>query len=180
VRFKVWQMMIVVAFAALAFAISTVCLRWLSYPHISLTIFNETSASISDVRVEFLYGERTAERLAPGGAAATEIQSGGNAGIFVSYRDSRGILKKAEPLYYESGNRGYLEVHVTNEGARFVNGIYAGLDGGGNWQVRVSPKAPMSARSPWRPSIELVLGALTAVIVSGICVARKLRKTLTA
>jgi hypothetical protein len=45
-----------------------------------------------------MLGERTAERLGPGGVAVAEIQSGGDAGIFFSYRDSRGILRKAKPL----------------------------------------------------------------------------------
>ena len=129
VRFGVRGLMLAVAAVALALGILVTSLTWLQYPHIDVTIFNETSTLICNVRISFLYGERTAEQLRPGGVAFTEIQSGGDAGIFFSYRDSGGILRDAEPLYYESGNCGFLEVHVTNEGARLVNGIYAGFGG---------------------------------------------------
>ena len=122
-RFTVRRMMVGVAAVALVLGILVSCLRWVQYPHINVTIFNETSTSIGDVRLSFLYGERTAERLRPGGVAFTEIQSGGDAGIFFSYRDLGGIIRKAEPLYHESGVRGFLEIHVRNEGVRLTNGI---------------------------------------------------------
>jgi hypothetical protein len=125
-RFTTRRMMVAVAAVALVLGILVYCLRWLQYPHINVTIFNETSTPIFDVRVTFMLGERTAERLGPGGVAVAVIQSGGDAGIFFSYRDSGGIIRKAEPLYDESGNRGYLEIHVSNEGVRLVNGIYRG------------------------------------------------------
>jgi hypothetical protein len=125
-RFTIWRMMIAIAAVALVLGILVYCLRWLQYPHIDVTIFNETSTTIRDVRVIFMLGERTAERLGPGGIVVAEIQSGGDACIFFSYRDSGGILRKAEPICEESGNRGFLELHVTNEGVRLVNGIYWG------------------------------------------------------
>ena len=94
---------------------------------IKVTIFNKTSAPIYDLRVNFLYGERQAKRLVAGGVAFTEIQSGGDAGIFFSYRDSGESSRKAEPLYYgSSGNRGFLKVHSNAEGVRLINGIYWG------------------------------------------------------
>ena len=124
--------MLAVAVAALVLGIFVVGLRWLLYPHVNVTIFNETSTVIFDLRVRFLYGERTAERIERGGCAVTEIQSGGDAGVFISYRDSRGILRRDEPLYYSDENgspdRGSLEVHITNEGKRLVNGIYTAVD----------------------------------------------------
>lgn len=122
-RFTIGRMMVVIAAAALVLVILVSCLRWLQYPHIDVTIFNETSTPIRDLRVSFLYGERTANELRPGGVAVTVIQSGGDGGILFSYCDSGGILRKAEPLYYESGVRGFLEIHVTNEGAWLANGI---------------------------------------------------------
>ncbi len=64
----------------------------------------------------------------PGCVEYTEIQSGGDAGIFFSYQDSGGTLRKAEPLYYESGNRGFLKIHVNDEGVQLVDGIYAGIE----------------------------------------------------
>jgi len=127
VWFTVRRMMVAVAGVAFMLGILVSCLRWLQYPHIDVTIFNETSAPISDVRLGFLYGERTAERLRPDGIAVTEIQSGGDAGIHFSYRESGGAFGKSEPLYYESGDSGFLEVHVTNQGVRLVNGIYPGV-----------------------------------------------------
>jgi hypothetical protein len=124
--------MLIVASAALVFAICVVCFGWLQYPHVNLTIFNETSSAICDVRVRFLYGERTADRIEPGRFAVTEIQSGGDAGVFMSYRDSAGNRRKEEPLYYSdergSPDRGFLEVHVTDEGRLLVNGIYTAVD----------------------------------------------------
>jgi hypothetical protein len=98
-----------VAGAALVFAICMTCFRWLQYPHVNLTIFNETSSAMCDVRVRFLYGERTADRIEPGGFAVTEIQSGGDACVFLSYRETDGIRKKDE-LLYGSGDSGGLDV----------------------------------------------------------------------
>jgi hypothetical protein len=144
-RFTVGSIMLAVAVAALVLGIFMACLLWARYPHIKVTIFNESSATISDVRVKFLYGERTAKRVRPGGIAVTEIQSGGDAGIFLSYRNSDGVLYEAEPLYYESGNRGFLELHVTDGGGRMVNGIYAGGDLG-VWNLHLSPKGGMTVR----------------------------------
>ena len=144
-RITIWRMMVAVAAVALVLGILVSCLRWVQYPHINVTIFNETSTSICDVRISFLYGERTAEQLRPGGVAFTEIQSGGDAGIFFSYRDSRGVLRRAEPLYYESGDRGFLEVHVTNERAQLVNGIYASGSSMA-FTSRVKPMAQMTVK----------------------------------
>jgi hypothetical protein len=119
---------LVLAAAALVFGIFIPVLGWLLYPHVKVTIFNETTDALCDVRLRFLYGERMAERIAPGGFAVTEIQSGGDAGVFISDRDAGGILKKDVPLYYSDENgapdRGFLDVHVTKEGTRLVKGIY--------------------------------------------------------
>ena len=141
--------MLAIAGIALVLAIFMAFLRWLRYPHVKVTISNETSTALRDVRIRFLYGERTAERIEPGGFAVTEIQSGGEAGVFLSYRDSSGILRKDEPLYYsdERGapDRGFLEVHVTNEGTRLVKGIYtAVLFDIPLWTIHVRPTGRMT------------------------------------
>ena len=93
IRFTVRRMVVAVTAAALILA----CLRWLLYPHVNVTIFDETPTAIRDVRIKFLYGERTAERIQPGGFAGTEIQSGGDAGVFISYLDSSGVLRTDIP-----------------------------------------------------------------------------------
>jgi len=148
---RIQWLMLAVAGACLVFGIFMACASWLLYPHVNLTIFNETSSAIRDVRIKFLYGERTAERIEPGGFAVTEIQSGGDAGVFISYRDSNGILRKDEPLYYsdERGapDRGFLEVHLTNEGTRLVNGIYTAIIFDiPVWRIHVRPTARMTVK----------------------------------
>ncbi len=124
IRFTIRRMAVAVAAVALVLA----GLGWLVYPRVNVTVFNESSAPIRDVRLRFLYGERTAERIEPGGYADTEIQSGGESGVFISYRDPSGSLRRDELLYYSdstaSPDRGYLEMHVTNEGTRLVKRIY--------------------------------------------------------
>lgn len=143
--------MLAVAGAALVFAIFVTCLRWLRYPHVTVTIFNETSTAICDVRIRFAFGERTAEWIKPGGFAVTEIQSAGDSGVFFSFRDSGGILRKDEPLYYsdERGapDRGVLEVHVTNDGKRVVKRIYTAiLFDIPVWRIPVRPRGRMTVK----------------------------------
>jgi hypothetical protein len=118
-------MMLAVAVVAFVVGFFVSCLRWLQYPHINVTIFNETSAPICDLHLSFFCGNRTADQLRPGGVAVAEIQSNPEAGIFLSYLDLWGDFRKAVPLLYgNAGDRGYLEVHVTNQGLQVVNGIY--------------------------------------------------------
>ena len=50
-----------------------------------------------------------------------------------------------EPVYYESGSRGFLEVHVTGEGPQLVNGIYAGFEAG-VLTMEVMPTGRMTVR----------------------------------
>ncbi len=143
--------MLAVACVALFLAILMPWLRWLRYPHVKVKIFNETPTALCDVQIKFLSGVRTAERIEPGGSAITDIQSGGDAGVFISYRDSSGILKNDEPLYYsdEEGapDRGFLEVHVTKEGTRLVKGIYTAiLFDVPIWKIHVSPTGRLNVR----------------------------------
>lgn len=142
--------MLMVAGAALVFAIFVAFLRWAQYPHINLTIFNETSSAICDLRITFLHGERTADRIQPGGFAVTEIESGGDSTVLLSHLDADGIRKNE--LIYGSGDlgghtRGFLEVHLTNEGTQLVNGVYSNvlLDILG-WTRHVSPSGRMNVK----------------------------------
>ena len=147
-RFTIRWMIVMVGAVAVGLGLLVACLRWAAYPHINVTVLNETSAPIYDLHlhVGFWYDEeRTAEQLRASGVAFTEIQSGGDAGIFFSYRDPKGVLRKAEPLYYESGNRGFLEVHVTDEGTRLVNGIYAGIEFGA-FTIPARPTGQMTVK----------------------------------
>ena len=122
---------IVLVLAGVALVLG-IFVNWLKYPRVKLTIFNETANGIHDVRVSFLSGERTAARIEPGGFAISEIESGGSAGVFISYRDSAGTVKKDEPVYYSgdmgSLDRGFLEVHLTSKGTTLVKGIYTAID----------------------------------------------------
>ena len=99
--------MLVLAGVALVLGIFV---NWLKYPRVKLTIFNETANEIHDVRVSFLSGERTAERIEPGGFAISEIESGGSAGVFISYWDSAGTVMKDEPVYHSEDRGRWTEV----------------------------------------------------------------------
>jgi hypothetical protein len=151
VKFSVRGIMLAVACVALAVGVCMPCLRWLVYPHVTVTIFNETSSALREVRIKFLYGVRNAERIEPGGSAITDIQSGGEAGVFLSYRDSSGILIVDEPIHYsdERGapDRGFLEVHVTKTGTRLDRGIYTAIwFEFPVWRIQVSPTGRMNVR----------------------------------
>src|SRR5262245_56261393 len=84
VRFTVRRMMAAVAAVALVLGMLVAALRWFLYPHITVTVFNETGSPLSDVRVSYAGGERTAERIMPCGIAASDIQSYGESTIFFS------------------------------------------------------------------------------------------------
>jgi hypothetical protein len=144
-RFTLRWMTTAIASTAIVLGFTVVALRWYLYPHINFTVFNESSTPIYGLRVSFLVGERTAEELKPGRIATSEIQSGGDAGIFFSYQDSTGVIKKAEPIYYESGDRGFVEVHITNKTERLINGIYA-FDAPPFWRIQVAPTGKMVVR----------------------------------
>jgi hypothetical protein len=127
-RFRSFCIILAIGGVAVVLAVFVTGVNWLVYPHVTLTIFNVTSTAIRDVRISLLYRERTAGQIEPGGNAKTEIQSGGESGVFFSYRDSNGILRKDEPIYYSdstaSPDRGFLEVHVSDKGTRLVKNIY--------------------------------------------------------
>ena len=138
-------MLLILAGVALVLGIFV---NWLKHPRVKLTIFNETANEIDDVRISFLSGARTAERIEAGGCAFTEIESGGSAGVFISYRDSAGIVKKDEPVYFSgdagSLDRGFLEVHLTSNGTRLVKGIYTAIDMP-IFTIHVKPTGAMTA-----------------------------------
>jgi len=126
--FTVREITLILAGVALVLGI---LVNWLKHPRVKLTIFNETGNALRDVSISFMTGERTAEQIKPGGFAVTEIESGGSAGVFISYRDSAGILRKDEPVYSSEDvgtDRGFLEVHLTDKGTRLVKGIYTAID----------------------------------------------------
>ena len=126
-RFTVRVMLLAVAAIALLLGLLVTCYKLVDYPHVNVTLYNESSATLHDVRIRFHYGNRTAERIEPGEIATTEIQSGGDAGVFISYRTSSGLFRKDEPLYYSEDigglDVGFLEVRVTNEGTRAIKQI---------------------------------------------------------
>jgi hypothetical protein len=133
------------AVTAALLAISVLGLRWYLNPRIKLSIFNESSTSIYDLRVSFLGGERTLHELKPGKVAVSEIRSGGDAGIDCWYRDRLGNLLRVSPIYYESGNRGFLEIHVSRDVPHIINGIYA-LDAPRGWWSRGTDLEEMSVQ----------------------------------
>jgi hypothetical protein len=145
-RFTIRWMIVAVAAVAVVLGLLVSCLRWIQYPHISVTILNETSAPIYDLRLSFLCGERTARQVKSGGVASTEIQSGGEAGIFFSCRDSGGTIRKAEPVYYESGNRGSLKIQVYEEDIISINIIYFGEKIPMLGIRRIRPTGPMTVK----------------------------------
>jgi hypothetical protein len=121
-RIKACALAIAMATIAIALAIRSF-FAWLAHPHIIVTVYNESSGDISNLRVAFPDGDRVAEYLAPGHTARAEIQFA-DEGIFFSYTDRGGIARSAEEVFDYMGNRGTLEYHVTNDGVRIVNGIY--------------------------------------------------------
>ena len=74
--------MFLAAGAALAFVVAIACFIWLVYPHVKLTIFNESSIALRDVCVKCDCTKRTAERIEPGGYAVTDIQPGGESTVY--------------------------------------------------------------------------------------------------
>src|ERR1700679_4000972 len=119
------------AVAVLAFAIAIAFFIRLLYPHVNLTIFNESSSAMGDVRIDYFYGRRTGERIEPGGVALTVFQIYGGGTVSMSYRDSAGIRR--DELLYVSGEhshmpRGSLLLHVTNKGTRLVVSAYTAID----------------------------------------------------
>ncbi len=128
-RFTVRKMMLAVAVVAVGLGILSSLFNWLQYPHIEVTIFNKSSQGISDLRVAFRPDYRTAERLAPGAVARTQIQWP-EEGVSFSYRDSDGTLREAPFIGLYLENRGFLEFYVTDEGVRVINGAYySGFNG---------------------------------------------------
>jgi hypothetical protein len=130
-RFSMRGIVLIVTGVAVVFGILIAGLSWLVYPHVKLTIFNESSSAICDVRIDMFYAKRTAERIEPGGFAVTEFQIVAGDTVSMSYRDSIGIRRK-ELLYcsdeYSSSPRGSLEVHVMADGLTCFNRIYTAVD----------------------------------------------------
>jgi hypothetical protein len=131
------------AVAVLTFAIAIAFFIWLLYPHVNLTIFNESSAAVGDVRIDYFYGSRTAERIEPGGVALTVFQIYGGGTVSMSYRDSAGVRRVG--LLYGVGEYSYMEVHLTNEGTRLVDRTYTAFDVPA-WTLPTWPTGRMTVR----------------------------------
>ena len=144
VRFTLKIAMVAVGVAALVAGVCVLFLRWLLFPHVDVTVFNETTATISELLIDDEHVTRTAEKLGPGGVALTTIQPDDEACISLSYRDSNQVLRKVEPVCY-SGNRGSLEIHITPTGSHAVNNIYFGIEMG-SWTIKARPTGRMSIR----------------------------------
>jgi hypothetical protein len=107
-RFNLRTSALTVAIAALVLGGIVGSYSWLIYPHVELTIFNETATAISDIRVKFSEGECTAERIEPGGTAVADILTGAGMRVYITYRDSNGTLKE-DKVIYESYSEGSYE-----------------------------------------------------------------------
>jgi hypothetical protein len=147
-RLSVRALMVTVAVVAVTLGVLAAGFRWLLFPSISVRLLNDSKTPIHDVRLTFLRGERSVDRIMPGEVAMALIQSGGDAGIFLSYKDSDDKIREGK-TWYESGNRGWLDVRVSDHGPRMMDGIYAGLDLG-VLSVRVPPTGRMSVRRALR------------------------------
>ena len=139
--------MLIVAGVTLVFG---VLVNWLIHPRVTLTIYNDSSAAISDVHIRFMSGERTSERIGRGGFAYTEIESGGSGEVSISYRHSSGILRMDERVYQAgddttSLDRGFMEVHITDQGIRVVKSLYNAIDIP-FVTIRVSPRGAMTVK----------------------------------
>jgi hypothetical protein len=126
-----WRVAAVTALAAgiaILLHLSAPCIVWLSYPKINVTVFNESTDEMHNVRIKFFCGERVLDCIPRGRRAVTEVQSAGESGVFLSYKGPSGTIKKDLPLHYSDSSgpfdRGFVEVHITDEGTRIVKRIY--------------------------------------------------------
>jgi hypothetical protein len=132
----------VVLLTALVLVLFVAFFRWLSNPHITVIVINETAGPITEVRVSYGAGERTADRMMPDTIANSDIRCAGEDGVDFSYTDRNGVLREKKGLaYIESGYRGYIEIHVRTDGVSVFDGIRLGPYQG--WMVPVRPKDEM-------------------------------------
>jgi hypothetical protein len=147
-RMTTRRWMVAVSVVALILGTLVIILRWDLNPYITVMIFNETNAALSDVIVSYGDGQRRAERIEAGGIATSDIQSYGESGIILSYRDSQGNPRTSEGLaYIETGFRGSLEIHVRDAGLRLVDDIRVGPYPG-PWMIRLSPAGRLKVVKP--------------------------------
>jgi hypothetical protein len=83
-RMTTRRWMVAVSVVALILGTLVIILRWDLNPYITVMIFNETNAALSDVIVSYGDGQRRAERIEAGGIATSDIQSYGESGIILS------------------------------------------------------------------------------------------------
>jgi hypothetical protein len=122
-RTTVRGLIMFVAGSALLLAPFVMGLRWLSYPHINVTIYNELPDGIRNVRLGSNSFERTAYELQEGEVAMTVIHDG-ETNMWLEFTDSAGRKRSAGPFSHESGNRGDLEYHISKSGVKITDGIY--------------------------------------------------------
>jgi hypothetical protein len=97
-RMTTRRWMVAVAVVALILGTLVILLSWDLNPYITVMIFNETNATLSDVVVSYGDGQRRAERIEAGGIATSDIQSYGASGIILTYRDSQGNPRASESV----------------------------------------------------------------------------------
>jgi hypothetical protein len=141
-------MMVAVASAAVACGALVGGFRWFLYPHVRVTIFNETSSAVHEVRVKCFGGENSAERIEAGGSASVDIQCGGEDNVYVTFRDSRGAQMKDHLVHGSRDNaeRGYLNVYLTKRGVRVVEAVYSIPIEYRPWHRRVPGTGPIIVR----------------------------------
>jgi hypothetical protein len=114
--------MVVVAALCLVLGFSALWLRWYRNPYVTVTVHNNTSKPLSDVRIRYRYGERKARLIMPGRKASWEIRCRGESDVILEYRGSLGTLNvKADNAYIEQNYRGSLDLDVDENGVRVVD-----------------------------------------------------------
>jgi hypothetical protein len=114
--------MITAAAVGVALGLGVLSLRWHQNPYITVRVRDDTSEPLTDVRIRYRYGERTAGMIKPGAAASWTICCSGASDVILEYRNSRGALvTKADNTYIEHNYRGSLDLHVGDTGVRTVD-----------------------------------------------------------
>jgi hypothetical protein len=121
-QFTVRRLMNKVAAVGLVLGLSVMLLRWYQNPYVTIKVYNNTSGPLTDVRIRYSYGERTASMIKAGGKASWEIRCSGESDVILEYRNPLGVLViKADNTYIEHSYRGSLDLHVDDNGVRAVN-----------------------------------------------------------
>jgi hypothetical protein len=121
-QFTVRGLIVTVAAFGVALGSGVMWLRWHRNPYVTVCVHNDTSDPLSDVRIRYRYGERTAGMIKAGGEASCEIRCSGASDVILEYRNSFGVLiTKADNSYIEHNYRGSLDLHIGDDGVRVVD-----------------------------------------------------------